>query len=226
MSVLQKIQLIRLPEDQYIRTATNKKQIFLHHTAGNSNAAGVVEYWARTPERIATSFIIGGQPPRGITAWKDGQIVQCYSSQYWGYHLGIPSRSRPPGSRPSKQIEQESIGIEICNWGWLRQRPDGKFINYVGGVMNDSEVFDLQYKYRGYRYWHNYTDAQIDSVRELLLFLCNRWNIPTQFVGTSMFEINARAFRGQPGIWSHTSVRRDKTDIYPHPKIISMLSSL
>ena len=35
-----------------------------------------------------------------------------------------------------------------------------------------------------------------------------------------MFEVNTKALRGAPGIWVHVSVRYDKVDIYPHPKLI------
>ena len=31
---------------------------------------------------------------------------------------------------------------------------------------------------------------------------------------------------GSEGIWSHTNFRKDKSDVYPHPKLIEMLQSL
>jgi hypothetical protein len=34
------------------------------------------------------------------------------------------------------------------------------------------------------------------------------------------------ANEGGEGIWSHTNFRKDKFDIYPHPKLIGMLQSL
>ena len=41
-----------------------------------------------------------------------------------------------------------------------------------------------------------------------------------------MFDVNAKALSGTPGVWAHGSVRYDKVDIYPHPKLIEMLKSL
>lgn len=226
MSVIDVIKLVEFPDDQYIKEETQKVQIYLHHTAGNSNPFNVVEDWARTEERIATAFIIGGRPPKGIGQWKDGQIVQCFSSKHWAHHLGIKANSVPPKSKAPLEIAKKSIGIEICNWGWVSKRPDGKFINYVGGIMNPDEIIDLGFNYKGYRFWHNYTDAQISSVKELLKFLCEKWKIPSVYKGTEIFDIDVRAFQGEPGIWTHNSVRKDKTDIYPHPKIIEMLKTL
>lgn len=224
---LRHITLVKLPDDQYFREETAKRQIYLHHTAGNANAAGVIEDWARTDIRIATSFIIAGAPTHNtVSLWKDGQIYQAFSSRYWGYHLGLKATKLPPKSFTPMKLQQESIGIEICNWGWVTKRADGAFINYVGGRMNPDEIVDLGYDYRGYRYWHAYTDAQLASTKLLLQYLCSTWNIPTGYKGIEMFELDDRAFQGDPGIWTHGSVRLDKWDVSPQPKLIEMLESL
>jgi N-acetyl-anhydromuramyl-L-alanine amidase AmpD len=224
--ILKQIKLVLLPEDQYFREATPKTMIFLHHTAGNANPLSVVEDWARSEDRIATSFVIGGKSPTLSSPWTDGQLIQCFSSSYWAYHLGVRASQMPPGSVSSSILQKQSIGIEICNFGWVKKRADGKFINYVGGIMKPEEIIDLGYDYRGYRYWHAYTDAQIETVRLLLLYLCEKWNIPQGYKGIEMFELDNRAFKGESGIWTHDSVRIDKTDCSPQPKLIDMLKSL
>lgn len=45
-------------------------------------------------------------------------------------------------------------------------------------------------------------------------------------VGASPFELNHNALEGYPGIWSHSSVRIDKSDMFPQPELLSMLRSL
>jgi len=45
-------------------------------------------------------------------------------------------------------------------------------------------------------------------------------------VGRSSFEVKQDALEGYPGVWSHTSVRKDKFDIFPQPEIIQLLTSL
>ena len=73
---------INFPSSQYINDETVKKQIFLHHTAGNSNPVGVFDYWKTTKERVATCVVIGGDP--GVNkSWNDGEIIQGFSSKYW-----------------------------------------------------------------------------------------------------------------------------------------------
>jgi len=220
------IKVVALPQTQYVREVTDKSMIFLHHTGGGSSPYGPIEGWAGTPEQVATSFIIAGRPPSGVSAWRDGQIIQCFSSNYWAYHLGLVQSRMPPKSRTPTELHKASVGIEICNWGFLSKRSSGSYINSVGARVPERDVLDLGCEYRGYRYWHAYTDEQIESVRVLLMFLCERWNIPTAYKGDSMFHYDLRALKGEPGIWTHSSVRKDKTDCSPQPKLIAMLKSL
>jgi hypothetical protein len=218
MSVLNKIEMVRLPTTQYYNEETPKRQIFIHHTAGHSNPYNDIHGWAQTPARIATAFIIGGQSKVPAQNLYDGKILQTYSSKNWAYHLGLKNN-------PNK-LDKFSIGIELCNFGHVIKRPDGKFQTYVGSFLHPDQVIDLGYKYKGYQFYQLYTDAQIESLRELLDYLCTTWNIPRQFKGMEMFNVDKRALAGEPGIWTHTSVRADKNDCSPQPKLIKMLKEL
>lgn len=229
-SVLDHIKLTSFPDDQFIKEETEKDTIYIHHTAGGPGASEAIEYWESNPEHIATSFIIAGTPPANVELWKDGQIYQCFNSKYWAWHLGgggMLAPYRTKGALAASTLNKKSIGIELCNYGPLKMKADGSFITVAtGSRIASSRVLDLGREYRGYRYWEAYTDAQIASLKELLVFLCEKWNIPAGYKGDEMFDISARAFRGEPGIWTHTSVRGDKYDCSPQPKLIEMLKSL
>ena len=41
-----------------------------------------------------------------------------------------------------------------------------------------------------------------------------------------MWDISENALSGQPGIFTHTSVRSDKTDCHPQPELVRMLIEL
>lgn len=43
---------------------------------------------------------------------------------------------------------------------------------------------------------------------------------------THPFELNHNALSGFPGVWSHTNVRIDKTDIFPQKEILQVIRSL
>lgn len=226
MNILDKNTDIALTDflaSQYISEDTNKIQIYLHHTAGNSNPYGVYKDWETNPERIATCVTIGGLPNKTST-YKDGQIVQGYPSKYWAYHLGLRESTFHNFNLPYKSLDRISIGIEICSWGQVT-RKDGKFYSWAHTVVPDENVIELKTPFRGFKYFHNYTDAQIVSVEKLLRYWGQKYSIPLTY-HDDIFDVNTRALRGAPGIFTHCSVRYDKVDIYPHPKLIEMLKSL
>ena len=206
------------PHSQYIKEEHPKKQIYLHHTAGRSNGVNTFRWWASNPERVATCVCISG--PGSV----DGQIVQGFSSKYWAYHLGIRQSVFTAHSLPVINLDRISIGIEICNWGQL-SLSNGKFYNYVGGEVPADQVTELATAYKGYKYFHKYSDAQIESTRQLLVLWNQRYAIPLRY-NEDIWQVTTRALKGQPGVFTHNSVRRDKVDIYPCPRMIQMLKSL
>lgn len=211
---IQKIVQHRLSKGQFFEENTDKSQIYLHHTAGNGNAEGVARFWNSNDSQIATAFVVG----------ENGTIVQCFSSKHWAWHLGIDSQDFATRGLPYKNLNKLSVGIEVCNWGPLKEK-NGKFFNYVGGEINPSYVTTLETAYKGYKHWYKYTDAQIESTRQLVVYLCETYNIPKTY-RKEIFDLDNEAFKGTRGIYTHNSVRKDKADIYPCPRMIKMLENL
>ncbi len=208
------IKQIDFPGNQYVNEKTNKSQIYLHHTAGGPNAENVFFGWSKTGDRVATCVVIA----------RDGSIVQGFSSELWAYHLGLNNKIFNAFNLPYQSLDKTSIGIEICNWGQLTLK-GGKYYNYVNREVPTEEVCKLETPFKGYTYFQNYTDAQIESVKNLLLYWNDKYGIPLDF-NMDIFDLNQRALSGKPGIYTHNSVRRDKVDIYPYPKMIEMLLNL
>ena len=211
---IQKIVQKRLSKGQFFEEPSDKTQIYLHHTAGNGNAEGVSRYWNSNDSQIATAFVVG----------ENGTIVQCFSSKHWAWHLGIDSQDFATRGLPYKNLNKLSVGIEICNWGMLKEK-NGKFFNYVGGEINPSYVTTLETPYKGYKHWYKYTDAQIEATRQLVTYLCEIYDIPKDY-RKEIWSLDNEAFKGTKGIYTHNSVRKDKADIYPCPRMIKMLQSL
>lgn len=208
------IKQVVFPDSQYIKEEFAKTQIYLHHTAGNSSGENTFKHWANNKERIATCICISG----------DGTIVQGFSSKYWAYHLGLTESTFHRFNLPYKSLDRISIGIEVCNWGHLKEK-NGKFYNYVNIEIPQKDVIELSKPYKGYKYYHNYSDAQIESVKQLLVLWNTKYGIPLDY-NEDIWDICPRALKGDKGVFTHNSVRRDKTDIYPHPKMVEMLKSL
>jgi N-acetyl-anhydromuramyl-L-alanine amidase AmpD len=204
----------RLSKDQFLQEEHPKKQIYLHHTAGGGNPIAVAKYFEQKEGKVATAFVIG----------EKGTIVQLFSSKHWAYHLGLKPEVFAEMGVTYRSLDKISIGIEICNYGPLKKQ-NGYFVNYVGGRVDRSQVTELNGKYKGHIFWQKYTDAQIESTRQLLVYLCDTYGISKEYFD-SIFDIDKRALKGENGIFTHNSVRHDKSDIYPCPRMIEMLKNL
>lgn len=208
-----------LPDSQHLPTKTPKHQIVIHHTAGNSDPIQVIDGWAADTARIATPYIIGGKSSAGDTKY-DGVVAKAFDPEWDAYHLG-----QVPGD--PKNITRTSFGIEICNWGYLTVK-GGQYYNYVNKVVPPDQVVDLGFKYRGYQYWHAYTDVQLASLHDLLVALIkNRfhWSYKVKNWDVKSFDFNPTFFAAD-SIGTHANYRTDKWDCSPQPKLIEMLNGL
>lgn len=118
------IKQVTFPTSQYFQEEHPKKQIYIHHTAGNSNGEQVFAGWAANSEKIATCVSISGKGKTSV----DGQIIQGFSSKFWAYHLGLKQEVFTKHGVKYQSLDKISIGIEICNWGQLTLK-DGKYYN-------------------------------------------------------------------------------------------------
>lgn len=205
--------------------AFKKRQIYIHHTVSSGNPINVITWWQQremmTGEKVATAYVIAGRKTTPTSSYKDGEIYSAFPDKYWAAHLGKPTRTPGTNPLPASTLHKQSIAIELCNWGWLEQINDQYYTN-KGTVIPANEVLPLDYRHKPY--YQLYTDAQIESLRQLLLHLTNLYDIPRNF--HPMFGICPEALEGKPGIFSHTSVRSDKWDCAPQPKLLEMLRSL
>lgn len=217
-----------LDKNEYLVGTKEKIYLFLHHTAGWNNPYSVIRSWNNDDRgRIATQFVIGGISIKDNDAKHDGEVVECFPDSGYAYHLG---------ANGSSKLHPQSVGIEICNFGQLTLK-DGKFYNYVNVEVPKKYVCDLGYKFRGYQYWHAYTDQQIESTRLLILEIARRHpkiNITKglkDWLATKTpaeaFDYNSDAYLGKvEGLLTHTNTRKDKFDLSPQPKMIEMIKAL
>lgn len=192
------IKKIPLASNQYYPSEQKKTHIFLHHTAGGS-ASSSMAHWASNPEHIATPYIID----------RDGAIYETFDPKYWAYHLGVKGLT---------SLEKASIGIEICSYGALK---DDK--TYTGKFIPKDKQAKVEF--RGNVYWEAYTPEQITSLKLLLPYLVGRFKISIQADRKDFWEYKIPS-ELPPGIYSHTTVRKDKIDIFPQKELIELVYSL
>jgi len=218
MASIPGIQQYPLTATQYAQDEFPKTQIFLHHTAGNSDPFATIKDWNSDERgRIATCIVIGG-------GQFDGKIVQCFPSKQWAFHLGVKTSVFTDRGLQAKTLDKTSIGIEICNWGQLEKKGN-KYYNYVGKEVPAQEVCVLDKPYKGFKFYHKYSSAQIAAVKQLLQYWGPLYKIPLTYK-EDIWQVTDRALKGEPGVFTHNSVRADKNDVSPQPELIQMLSTL
>ena len=226
---LSKIIQVDFSVNQYYRDVTKKDKICIHHTVSGEGVDGDISWWIQTAERIATSVIID----------RNGDIYQLFSTKYWGHHLGIQSSTFTKYNikkSSNLDLNKSTIGIEIDSWGGLIEEK-GKWYAAKYDTIKKKNVANLKYPiakesvylipegYRGFYGFEKYTDEQIESVRKLIVYWADTYNIPKTYNDT-MWDVSKDALSGKSGIWSHTSFREDKSDCYPDERLINMLKNL
>ena len=230
-----------MPKDEYFAGPTDKSWLFWHHTAGWNNPYSTIRDWGNDSRgKVATEFCIGGQKITNCDAKFDGDVVQAFPEGGYGWHLAV-------GRRP---VHTHSIGIEVNCFGQLTKggyykgtsngkkwivKDSDKFYTYVGTEAHSDQVYDLGREFRGHQFWHNYTDQQIESLKNLSLYIADRDNIdirkglPELMKERGAFEAfsfcDVAYVEKHPGLWNHTNVRRGKVDMYPHHKLVEMMLS-
>jgi len=229
------IEKYELPDGEYVKKETKKEYIFLHHTAGTSNPYDTIDNWASDDRgRIGTHYVIGGIDVKvdvnnleNFRLPHDGKILQAIPDQYFAYHLGKVR---------SYKMHTNSISIELCSSGYLKEK-NGKFMTWYGEEVHPSQVEELVKPFRGYKYFHKYSDAQLKSLEALLFLISDKHGIdlskglPQMLSETkdvnSAFEYDADINAGRvKGLISHTNVRTGKVDIVPQKGMVYLLRSL
>jgi N-acetyl-anhydromuramyl-L-alanine amidase AmpD len=208
------MKIVQIPFSDYIAEEHPKTQIYIHHTAGTGNGDQVYKWWAADKTKVATCVIID----------RDGTVKQGFSSKFWAYHLGLGNAHFAAKKVTYRNLDKTSIGIEIIGWGWVTKKDD-KFFTYVNSEVKAEDVVELDKPFRGFRYWHKYTQAQIDAVVELLKLWNEKYKIDLTY-NDDIWDVTDRALKGENGVFTHCSVRPDKFDVFPQPELIEALKAL
>lgn len=222
-----------LSKNEYFRTKTVKNSIWLHHTAGWHDPYQQVRLWDRDKRgRVGTQFLIGGVNSRNLDDQYDGIVVQCFDDEFWAGHLGNVNR----------YMHSHSIGIELCNFGWLLKKGSG-FYTWAGTRVHESQVIELKEEFRGFKYYHKYSERQIKALEKLLNYLGLLHGIDIEEgLQQRIFDVGPYEslaydsdlrWEGGFGVYAHTNVSPQndngswsKWDINPQPEIMEMLSTL
>jgi hypothetical protein len=206
---------------------TSKKQIFIHHTAGATKSPErTVAGWNTRTDHVATHYITNNI----------GDVEQVFSDEAWANHLGIKASTFDKLGIKRQNLNKTSLSIEMQSYGWCNL-VEGKYITAYKNELPASKIGRPVDKngnfisYKGHIYYEKYNSQSINNVKNILQGWMSKYNIPFVYDYDLLFPnlndtISVEALKGTPGIYTHNSIRRDKSDVWPQQELIDMLKSL
>jgi hypothetical protein len=204
---------------QYSKRHSTKTQIYLHHDASyqrSDDGAGCADILYKGDVSCHVIICVDGHQERMITdeqiSYCQGSVTPAVRGAIWPNATGL-------------SVELQGLGYERDSVDFNRYQghPLVKCVDWRGNVIN-------KYKHKRYQ---EYSNAQMISLKKLLKFWMNKHNIPfkyNQATYNHMFPPagtnSAAVAKGKPGIWTHNSVEKGKSDVFPSPKLIKMLTEL
>lgn len=141
-----------------------RKYLVHHYTAGHSYES-TLQRFLDPKIRVSAHFLVG----------RYGGVTQLVPLDAPAWHAGSDSSYKPDGQIfADNQINFYGIGIEFDNYGPLTFTPPGTHRTWFGHPVNPSEVVEVDPNLRGSfqrRFWHRYTDEQLEIATDLSMAL-------------------------------------------------------
>lgn len=129
--------------------------IVLHYTAsGGEDGQGDADYLSRASSRASAHVVVG----------RNGSIDQIVPFNKKAWHAGVSKHNG------RDNVNDFSIGIEIDNWGWLKN-----------GKSHSGAPIPAHLQFAGSRGGHNkweaYREEQLQAVEEVVKAICDTYPI-------------------------------------------------
>lgn len=157
------IQVERSPNHGGKFPANQPDTIVIHYTAGRS-AKSAVKTLMREGSGVSAHLVMA----------REGEIYQLVPFDTVAWHAGPSTWAGRTG------LNKYSIGIEIDNAGPLTRTGDGNFAAWFGGSYAAADAIEgVHRNERVSRFWHRYSEIQIEQVEEICALLIARYGITT-----------------------------------------------
>lgn len=219
---------IPLSTGNFVSYSTKKTGITKHHTVSDGNPKAVISSWnADQRGAVATHYILGREMVSGDKQF-DGLLVQTMPIENFAFHVLMQRMGF--SDKHNQYINQSYIGFEFCSWGCLEYR-GGKF--YVLGTQIEIppyQVCELKTPFRTYKYWHKFTDAQLQRFKRAALDLNKmlglRLQTDKELNITDWFELSWDAMAGRRKLTTHTNFEYGKFDTFPQPELLNTIEEI
>lgn len=208
---------------------TQKRQVYLHHTVSSQNIESVLFGWSSRTDQVATHYITNN----------DGESEQVFPDENWANQLGIPVSLFSSAGLSYQNLNKTALGIELCSYGGLTvekdQNGNNKYFTTYGQEVSASNVaqpvnqFGQPINFKGYSHFEKYNDTQINNVKSIIMGWMSKYDIEFIYNYSELFpqtQISLNALSGNKGVYTHNSVRTDKSDVFPQKELLDMLKSI
>jgi len=147
-----------LMSKNFVKRVTDKSRIMLVNTFNT----GMNHY-------VGWNTRLGGKykSTTAYTVDKDGSVYEHFDPAYYGEIL-------------NRKIDDTLIVISVVNLGFLTlDKETNEYVTWLGDIYNGEVV---ERRWRGHRFWEPYTEEQMESVVELLEYLCEEHTIGNNVV--------------------------------------------
>lgn len=208
---------LALAAGQYYDEPGPKRLIVLHHTVSGT-WPGTVKFWGSDAQRVGTAY--------GIDRDAGATVYRAFPDTCWAIHLFRRRAGGESGgnftSAQVSELERASIGIELVSLGALEEKAGalldayGRKLGPTRLLVDGGQVIDLGEAWRGHRYFHAYTEAQVAQTIRLVKELCRVHGIPPVVPrGIGRAAGDPKQLATFAGVVTHAMLRPDKTDLHP-----------
>lgn len=222
---------------QFVAEDSTKIGGCFHHTVSDGNPYTVIDVWNNDDRGgVGTAFVVGREMVNSDRTY-DGKVLQCFDLKKWAHHIKTDRMGFSWGH--NVLANKSYFGIELCSWGALK-KVGNDFFDLTGKVkIPDYQVCVLDKEFRTYKYWHRYTDEQLQSLicifqyasKELNIDFTDKQRDPTN-VDAQWFEMDYNAMQAgfYPSIarkvTTHTNFEFGKFDCFPQPELLEAIKQI
>lgn len=193
-----------LPEGNFYNEVTKKTRIIIGNI--HTHDLSFFEGW---------KLRYGGQYKRTCHFSVDrmGVCYNHFNPDYYSSFLG------------KYEIDVETISVGLLNLGWIKH--DVSKIRWVDWRdceidINPNQLFEK--KWRDYYYWYPYSEKQITTLVDLLLMLCNKYNIEPLMIDNNTLLTNKKEFWPISFRSNYLYYKTDVSPAFPFDTIIDKIS--
>jgi N-acetyl-anhydromuramyl-L-alanine amidase AmpD len=194
-------ELYKLNEDNYHKIETKKNQIVIGHSF-NSN----MNHYNGWITRLNGKF----KGTTNFTIDVDGKIYQHFDPKYFSEFMNI------------KGVNETIISIVLVNEGWLEKNElDNTYTTIYGNKFESDDV--IERKWRSQKYWTPYSEVQMNSLINLIRYLCEKYDIYLKTVG---HNTKVDSILDYGGVVFRSNFSKEFTDLSPAFDFIEFKNNL